>query len=79
MSSVAETESKLRGSRTSPMVAWGLLAGGVLLFVGGFMHPGEDPEGVTMKEHLHIMFEDPKCHRRVIRWTSTSPRCGRSW
>ena len=39
--------------RTPPVVAWTLLAGGAIFFVGGAMHPEEDPPGVTLKEHLH--------------------------
>ncbi|WP_405145101.1 hypothetical protein OG589_00090 [Sphaerisporangium sp. NBC_01403] len=45
--------------RTSPLVAWGLLAGGVFFFAGGPMHPKQDPPNVTVKEHMRIMFEDP--------------------
>jgi hypothetical protein len=44
---------------TRPLVAWGLVAGGALFFAGGPLHPHEDPPGVSVKEHLRIMFEDP--------------------
>lgn len=40
-------------------MAGGLIAGGILFFVGGGMHPGEDPPGVSLKQHLLIMYEDP--------------------
>lgn len=46
-------------SRPTSLVGWGLLAGGVIFFVGGSMHPKEDPPGVTVKEHLHSMYVDP--------------------
>jgi len=59
MSSVAKTEQRIRTPRTSPLVAWGLLAGGAFFFLGGSLHPKQDPPDVTLKEHLHIMFEDP--------------------
>lgn len=58
MSSVAQTEPRIR-PRSSPLVGWGLLAGGAFFFVGGSLHPKQDPPNVTLKEHLHIMFEDP--------------------
>jgi hypothetical protein len=45
--------------RTRPLVAAGLIVGGVIFFVGGPMHPKEDPPGVTVKEHMRLMFEDP--------------------
>lgn len=44
----------LPGSR----VPWTLIAGGVIFFVGGAMHPEEDPPDVTVKEHLRVMYED---------------------
>ncbi|MEO7422025.1 MAG: hypothetical protein ABIU87_06490 [Ornithinibacter sp.] len=31
----------------------------MIFFVGGSMHPKEDPAGVTVKEHLHAMYVDP--------------------
>jgi hypothetical protein len=45
--------------RTSPLVGWGLVVGGAVFFAGGPLHPKEDPPGVSVKEHLRIMFEDP--------------------
>ena len=44
--------------RTPPVVAWTLLAGGAIFFVGGAMHPEEDPPGATLKEHLRVMYKD---------------------
>jgi hypothetical protein len=35
------------------------VAGGALFFVGGGMHPGQDPADVDLKEHMRLMFEDP--------------------
>lgn len=52
-------EHQVRFDRTSPLVAWGLVSGGVLFFVGGAMHPTEDPPGVTRHEVLRLMFVDP--------------------
>jgi hypothetical protein len=43
----------------SALVAWGLLAGGALFFLGGSLHPKEDPPDVTVKEHIHVMVDDP--------------------
>jgi hypothetical protein len=45
-------------ARTPPVVGWTLLAGGAIFFVGGAMHPEEDPPGVTLKEHLRLMYKD---------------------
>ncbi|MDQ3632697.1 MAG: hypothetical protein M3417_15800 [Actinomycetota bacterium] len=59
MSTPSETEKTISGQHTDPLVAWGLLIGGAFFFVGGPMHPKEDPPGVSVKEHLRIMFEDP--------------------
>lgn len=39
-------------------VAWTLIAGGAIFFVGGSMHPKQDPPDVTVKEHLRVMYED---------------------
>ena len=36
-----------------------LAAGGALFFVGGGLHPHDDPPGLTVREHLRVMFEDP--------------------
>jgi hypothetical protein len=46
-----------RGTRS--WVGWVLAAGGVFIFVGGPMHPKEDPPNVTVMEHMRIMFTDP--------------------
>lgn len=59
MSTMSPTEKVTRAPRTSPVVGWLLLAGGVFYFVGGSMHPKQDPHDVTLKEHLHVMYEDP--------------------
>lgn len=48
-----------KSNRTSALIAWGLLAGGVFFFVGGAMHPKEDPPGVSRHEILRLMFVDP--------------------
>lgn len=59
MTATAVTEARQLAARTNPLVGWVLLAGGVFWLVGGPMHPREDPPGVSAKEHLRIMFEDP--------------------
>jgi len=58
MSAAPTTEPSRLARRTSPLVAWGLVAGGAFFLAGGPMHPKEDPAGVTLKEHLRVMFED---------------------
>lgn len=58
MSTQQTTEHEVHSTPTS-LVGWALLAGGVTFFVGGSMHPKEDPPGVTVKEHLHAMYVDP--------------------
>lgn len=58
MSTQQTTEREVQ-SRATSLVGWGLLAGGVIFFVGGSMHPKEDPPGVSVKEHLHAMYVDP--------------------
>ncbi|MEO6512667.1 MAG: hypothetical protein ABIO16_16830 [Nocardioides sp.] len=45
--------------RTSALAVWSLVGGGIAFFAGGAMHPKEDPPGITGKEHLHVMFQDP--------------------
>src|SRR5262245_28967966 len=45
--------------RSAPRIAGGLIAGGLLFFIGGGMHPGEDPPGLSLKEHLLLLYEDP--------------------
>ena len=59
MSTMQHTEVRIRAPRVTPLVAWGLLGGGAFFFVGGSMHPGEDPPGLSLKEHLHLLFQDP--------------------
>lgn len=45
-------------SPLSARIPWALIAGGAIYFVGGAMHPEEDPPDVTLKEHLRVMYED---------------------
>jgi hypothetical protein len=45
-------------ARTQPLVAWALLAGGAIFFLGGALHPKDDPAGITLDEHLHVMYEN---------------------
>jgi len=59
MSAAPTTETRKRVDRTSPLVGWGLLAGGAFFLAGGPMHPKEDPPGVSVKEHFRVMFDDP--------------------
>lgn len=59
MSTLPGTAERARALRVPTMAGWLLVAGGILYFVGGSMHPKEDPEGVTLKEHLRVMYEDP--------------------
>jgi len=59
MTVVPRIAESVRARRTSPLIGWGLLTGGILFFVGGGMHPKEDPPGVSLKEHVRIMFDDP--------------------
>jgi hypothetical protein len=59
MSTMQHTEESIGARRITPLVAWGLLSGGAFFFVGGSMHPGEDPPGLSLKEHLHLLFQDP--------------------
>jgi hypothetical protein len=58
VSAVEQNEANVRGRRAKSLAAWGLLAGGVSFFVGGSLHPGEDPPGLTLKEHLLLLYED---------------------
>lgn len=44
--------------RTAPLTSWALVLGGVLFFVGGGMHPGEDPPDATLDERMLLMFRD---------------------
>jgi hypothetical protein len=59
MTTMPTIEDEVRSRRAGRLVGWGLLAGGAIFFIGGSMHPHEDPPDVTLKEHLRIMFEDP--------------------
>lgn len=52
-------EPKILARHSSPLAGWGLLIGGVVFFAGGPMHPKQDPPGVSVKEHMRVMFEDP--------------------
>jgi hypothetical protein len=45
--------------RAGRRAGWILLAGGVFFLAGGPLHPHEDPPGVSVKEHMRIMFDDP--------------------
>lgn len=45
--------------RPNVLAGCGLLLGGAIFFIGGSMHPKQDPPDVTVHEHLRIMFEDP--------------------
>jgi hypothetical protein len=58
MSTLSRAVERTRGTNVSPLVGWLLIAGGVIYFVGGSMHPKEDPVGVSLKERLRIMYED---------------------
>jgi hypothetical protein len=59
MSTMPTIEEQALTRRTSPMVAWLLVGGGVFFLAGGQIHPRQDPPGVSLKEHMRIMFEDP--------------------
>ncbi len=59
MSAVPETAPRRPARSSRPLVAWGLVAGGAFFLAGGPMHPKEDPVGVTLREHLRVMFENP--------------------
>lgn len=59
MSTMPMTQERTVTRSTSPLVGWGLLIGGAFFLAGGPMHPKEDPPGVSVKEHLQVMFEDP--------------------
>ncbi len=59
MSNVQQTDENVHAHHASPLVEWGLLTGGALFFIGGSMHPGEDPPGLSTLEHLRLMFLDP--------------------
>ena len=57
MTTVLDHDEHLR-TQIPALVPWALIAGGALFFVGGAMHPEEDPPDVTLKEHLRVMYED---------------------
>lgn len=60
MSTLSTTEMRNIAHRTSPLPGWALLVGGVFFLAGGPLHPPhEDPPGLTVKEHMRLMFEDP--------------------
>lgn len=88
MSTMQQTESNVQAHpsrRVSPTVGWALLAGGVAFFIGGSMHPGDDPPGLTLKEHLHLLYTDlawsapghrvPPGTRRPARAAGVAHRC----
>lgn len=54
-----KAEHTIHRGRASQLATWGLVLGGVVFFVGGSLHPKQDPAGVSPKEHLRIMFLDP--------------------
>ena len=58
MSTLSRSKERTRSLHVPLATAWLLVAGGVIFFVGGSMHPKEDPPGVTLKEHLRVMYED---------------------
>jgi hypothetical protein len=59
MTDVQKSAAPAGARRAAPLVGAGLVAGGAIFFAGGGMHPKEDPPGVSLKEHLRIMFDDP--------------------
>jgi hypothetical protein len=59
MKRTRQIDEHVRRRRASVLVGWGLLLGGATFFIGGSMHPKQDPPDVTVHEHLRIMFEDP--------------------
>lgn len=59
MPTMLTIEAKILARRSSPLIGWGLLTGGAFFLAGGPMHPKQDPPGVSVKEHLRVMFEDP--------------------
>jgi hypothetical protein len=58
MSTLSRSLERTRSLHVPLATAWLLIAGGVTFFVGGSMHPKEDPPGVSLKEHLRVMYED---------------------
>lgn len=59
MSTMTTKEARTLAGRISPLVGWGLVTGGAFFLAGGPMHPKQDPPGVSVKEHLRVMFDDP--------------------
>jgi len=59
MSTLSRSVERTRATHVSPLVGSLLIAGGLIYFAGGSMHPKEDPVGVSLKERLRIMYEDP--------------------
>jgi len=57
----AEQRGQQRGGARGAMapIGWCLAAAGALFLLGGMLHPHEDPPGVSLKEHLHVMYDDP--------------------
>lgn len=54
---------EVRLARTSPLAGWALLIGGAVFFGGGGMHPSDDPPGLTLKQHLELLYRDPAWYR----------------
>jgi hypothetical protein len=44
--------------RIPPLAPWALMAGGLIYFLGGSLHPRDDVEGVGVKERVLPMFRD---------------------
>ena len=59
MSTAHPTENNARGRRRRHAAGLALLAGGAAYFAGGSIHPSDDPPGLSVKEHLLLLFEDP--------------------
>lgn len=59
MSTVQPAENNARSRRLGLWVGLGLLAGGASYFAGGSMHPSDDPPGLSLEEHLLLLFQDP--------------------
>jgi len=59
MSTAPLAKTKTRTLQSTTLAGWSLVIGGVLFFLGGFLHPHEDPPDATLKEHMRVMFDDP--------------------
>lgn len=57
MTAVLQHDESVR-ARISANVSWALIAGGVIFFAGGGLHPGEEPPDAALKERMRVMFED---------------------